>query len=39
MYAKESPKELYQVYLDGEKIGLIKSKAKLEQYIDQEQQK
>ena len=38
MYAKESPKELYQVYLDGEKIGLIKSKAKLEQYIDQEQQ-
>ncbi len=37
MYAKQSPSELYQVYLDGKHIGFIKSKALLEKYIDQEQ--
>jgi murein DD-endopeptidase MepM/ murein hydrolase activator NlpD len=31
------PKELYQVYLAGEKIGVIKSKEKLEDYIDKKQ--
>lgn len=33
----ESPKELYHVYLKGETIGYIKSKEKLEEYIDKEQ--
>lgn len=32
------PKELYQVYLAGEKIGVVKSKAKLETYIDKKQE-
>lgn len=32
-----TPKELYQVYLAGEKIGVIRSKAKLEAYIDKKQ--
>ncbi len=36
-YAKESPKDLYRVYLDGKCIGIIKSKEKLEQYINDEQ--
>lgn len=31
------PRDLYQVYLGGEKIGVIKSKAKLEAYIDKRQ--
>lgn len=31
------PKDLYQVYLAGEKIGVIASKAKLEAYIDKKQ--
>ncbi len=31
------PQELYQVYLAGEKIAVIKSKEKLESYIDQKQ--
>ncbi len=30
------PNEYYQVYLDGEVIGLIKNKEKLEKYIDQQ---
>ncbi len=30
----KSPKEVYRVYLKGESIGLIKSKEKLEKYID-----
>lgn len=38
MYAKEGPKELYQVYLNGEKIALIKSKTIFEKYIDNEEQ-
>lgn len=33
----ESPKTIYKVYLDGEAIGLIESKAELESYINQEQ--
>ena len=32
------PKELYQVYLGGEKIGVIESKTKLEAYIDKQQE-
>ena len=38
MYAKESPRDLYQVYLRDEKIGIIKSKKLLEKYIDNKQQ-
>lgn len=33
----ETPRELYRVYLEGETIGYIKSKEKLENYIDEEQ--
>ena len=33
----KEPKDVYRVYLDGEVIGLIKSKEKLESYIDKEQ--
>lgn len=33
----ETPRELYRVYLEGETIGYIKSKEKLEDYIDKEQ--
>jgi len=32
-----APKEAYQVYLAGEKIGVVKSKDKLEEYIDKKQ--
>ena len=32
------PRELYQVYLAGEKIGVIESKKKLEEYIDKKQE-
>jgi hypothetical protein len=32
------PRELYQVYLSGEKIGVIESKEKLEKYIDNKQE-
>ena len=32
------PVEAYRVYLDGEKIGLIKSKEELENYIDRQQE-
>lgn len=32
-----APRELYQVYLDGDKIGVIESKDKLEEYIDKKQ--
>ena len=32
------PKELYQVYLAGEKIGIVASKQKLEAYIDKKQE-
>lgn len=32
------PKEVYRVYLEGETIGFINSKEKLENYIDKEQQ-
>jgi murein DD-endopeptidase MepM/ murein hydrolase activator NlpD len=35
---KETPKELYKVYLDGDEIGVIESKAKLEAYIDKKQE-
>lgn len=38
VHATEAPKELYQVYLDGDKIGVISSKAKLEQYINKQQE-
>lgn len=31
---QQSPIELYQVYLDGEILGVIKNKEKLEEYID-----
>jgi murein DD-endopeptidase MepM/ murein hydrolase activator NlpD len=34
---KETPKELYKVYLDGDEIGVIESKVKLETYIDKKQ--
>lgn len=37
VYAKESPKDLYRVYLNGKSIGIIKSKEKLENYINEEQ--
>jgi len=33
-----TPVEAYRVYLDGEKIGLIKSKQELENYIDTKQE-
>ena len=33
----EEPKEVYRVYLEGETIGFIHSKEKLEKYIDNEQ--
>ena len=36
-YAKEEPKTLYRVYLNGKSIGIIESKDKLEEYINQEQ--
>ena len=35
---KLEPKEVYRVYISGKPIGLIESKEKLENYIDQEQQ-
>jgi murein DD-endopeptidase MepM/ murein hydrolase activator NlpD len=34
----KAPKELYKVYLAGDEIGVIKSKAKLEEYIDKKQE-
>ena len=34
---KDIPKEVYRVYLNGNSIGLIKSKSQLEKYIDKEQ--
>ena len=33
----EKPSSIYQVYLDGEKVGLIKSKDKLYEMINKEQ--
>jgi len=36
-YAEEIPQSLYRVYLNGRCIGLIESKDKLEQYINEEQ--
>lgn len=36
-YAKEEPKDLFRVYLNGKSIGIIKSKSKLEEYINNEQ--
>lgn len=36
-YAKEKPQDLYRVYLEGKSIGVIKSKEKLEKYINEEQ--
>ncbi|MFA5408971.1 MAG: G5 domain-containing protein, partial [Bacilli bacterium] len=38
MSAIDAPKELYQVYLAGEKIGVIESKEKLEAYINEKQE-
>ncbi len=35
---KPVPQECYRVYLEGESIGLIRSKQELENYIDQEQE-
>jgi len=35
--ANSSPKELYRVYLNGKSIGIISSKDKLEEYINEEQ--
>lgn len=37
IYAKEVPQNLYRVYLNGKSIGIIKSKEKLEKYINEEQ--
>lgn len=37
IYAKETPKSLYKVYLNGKSIGVIESKEKLENYINEEQ--
>lgn len=37
LVAKEQPKMYYNVYLDGEVIGIIDSKDTLEQYINEEQ--
>lgn len=34
----QMPKELYQVYLNGEKIGIVASKKELETYIDKKQE-
>ncbi len=36
-YARENPNKLYKVYLNGKSIGVIKSKEKLESYINEEQ--
>lgn len=36
-HRKESPKDLYRVYLEGKCIGVINSKRKLEKYINEEQ--
>lgn len=36
-YDFKTPKEVYHVYLKGKSVGLIKSKEKLEEYIDKEQ--
>ena len=36
-YSKESPKDLYRVYLNGKSIGVIDSKKKLENYINKAQ--
>lgn len=36
-YAKENPRDLYKVYLNGKSIGVIESKDKLEKYINEEQ--
>ena len=37
IYAKETPKSLFKVYLNGKSIGVIESKEKLEKYINNEQ--
>jgi murein DD-endopeptidase MepM/ murein hydrolase activator NlpD len=37
IYAKEVPKSLFKVYLNGKSIGIIESKEKLENYINEEQ--
>ena len=37
IYAKETPKSLFKVYLNGKSIGVIESKEKLENYINNEQ--
>lgn len=36
-YSKEKPKDLYMVYLEGKSIGVIDSKKKLQNYINNEQ--
>lgn len=36
-YSKEKPKDLYMVYLEGKSIGVIDSKKKLQNYINDEQ--
>ena len=36
-YAKETPQNLFRVYLNGKSIGVIRSKEKLENYINEEQ--
>lgn len=36
-HASELPQDLYRVYLNGKTIGIIKSKDKLEEYINEEQ--
>lgn len=36
-YSKETPKDMYRVYLNGKSIGTIDSKKKLENYINNEQ--
>ncbi len=38
MGKNSSPKQLYHVYLEGESLGVIESKEKLEEYIDNKQQ-
>lgn len=37
IYAKEYPKKLYKVYLDGKDLGTISSKDKFNKYIDEDQ--
>ena len=37
-YSKENPTSLYQVYIDGEMIGMVKSQEELEKYINKKEE-